>query len=69
MRRAMLILFDSLDEAMKRVFKGAMVSDERNDLQFMLNDSKDKIEQWKFHILQSCQEKRTPQEYINESII
>ena len=41
------ILFDSLDKAMQSVFTGATVSDERNDLQFLLDDSKDKIEQWK----------------------
>jgi len=39
------ILFDFLDETMKSVLKRATVRDERNDLQFLLNDSKDKIEQ------------------------
>ena len=46
-------LFASLDEAIGNVYKTSMVSDERNDLQFLLNDSKDKIEQWKSHILRS----------------
>jgi len=36
------ILFDSLDEAIKSVFKGTTVSDETNDLEFLLHDSKDK---------------------------
>ena len=56
------ILFDSLDKAMQSVFKGATVSDERNDLQFLLDDSKDKIEQWKSNILRSVnqdEERRT----------
>ena len=46
-------LFESLDQAMEKVFKSSPVSDDRNDLQFLLNDSKAKIGQWKFHILRS----------------
>ena len=30
-----------------------MVNDERDELQFLLNDSKETIEQWKSHILRS----------------
>ena len=46
-------LFDSLDEAIGNVCKSSMVSEEREELQFLLNDSKEKIEQWKSHILRS----------------
>ena len=46
-------LFDSLDEAIGNVCENSMVSDEREELQFLLNDSKEKIEQWKSHIIRS----------------
>ena len=35
-------LFASLYETIANVYKTSMVGDERNDLQFLLNDSKDK---------------------------
>lgn len=46
-------MFDSLDETIGNVFNSSKVSDEIADLPFLINDSKDKIEQWKSHILRS----------------
>ena len=46
-------LFDSLDETIGNVINSSKISDEIADLLFLINDSKDKIELWKSHILRS----------------
>ena len=43
-----------------------MASDDICDLRFLLDDSKDKIEQWKAHILRSVNQEEEKKEVLNK---
>ncbi|KAL9956431.1 hypothetical protein ACROYT_G037906 [Oculina patagonica] len=60
-------LFLSLEEEIGKISEQCtMASDDICDLRFLLDDSKDKIEQWKAHILRSVNQEEGKQEVLDQ---
>ena len=60
-------LFLSLEEEIGKVSERCpMASDDTCDLRFLLDDSKDKIEQWKAHILRSTNQEEGKKEVLDK---
>ena len=60
-------LFLSLEEEIGKISERCpMASDDICDLRFLLDDSKDKIEQWKAHILRSVNQEEEKKEVLDK---
>lgn len=59
-------LFQSIEEKIDHISESRLAIEEICDLRFLLNESKDKIEQWKSHILRSVNQEEGKKEVLEK---